>query len=148
MEPQDRWQLNSWFVNNSDPEPSPARFVVRGVSDHTVRPSIFCPSTGEGLWFNGVVPERSTLVIDRDGRIVATQRGESINALWVVASFGILIGGLVAPNLLGAGFVVVQAVAVAAFAALQLDARVGHIARVAILPRRVGPKHMTEPPPS
>ncbi len=67
VEPQDRWQLNSWIVNNSDPEPSPARFVVRGVSDHTVRPSLFCPSTGEGFWFNGVVPERSTLVIDRDG---------------------------------------------------------------------------------
>jgi len=66
VEPQDRWQLNSWVATNSDPEPAPVRFAIRGVSDHTVRPSIFCPGTGEGFWFNGVVPEGRTLVIDRN----------------------------------------------------------------------------------
>ncbi|GAA4109342.1 hypothetical protein ACFFTN_01945 [Aminobacter aganoensis] len=42
-----------------------------------------------------------------------------INALWVVASFGLLISGLVAPNALGIAFVVAQALAVAVFAELQ-----------------------------
>jgi hypothetical protein len=32
----------------------------------------------------------------------------AVNVLWVVASFGILIAGMVAPNLLGAGFVIVR----------------------------------------
>jgi hypothetical protein len=66
VEPSECWQLNSWIAQNTNPEPVPARFVLQGVSDHTVRPSIFCPATGEGLWFNGVVPEASTLVIDRE----------------------------------------------------------------------------------
>jgi len=42
-----------------------------------------------------------------------------INALWVAASLGLLVSGLVSPNLLGIAFVVVQAVAVALFAELQ-----------------------------
>lgn len=44
----------------------------------------------------------------------------AVNALWVAASFGILVAGLVSPNLLGAAFIIVQAVAVAGFAVLQL----------------------------
>lgn len=44
----------------------------------------------------------------------------AVNALWVAASFGILLAGFVSPNLLGAAFIVVQAVAVAGFAVLQL----------------------------
>lgn len=44
----------------------------------------------------------------------------AVNALWVAASLGILVAGLVSPNLLGAAFIVVQAVAVAGFAVLQL----------------------------
>ena len=43
-----------------------------------------------------------------------------INGLWVAASFGTLLSGAVAPNLLGAAFVVVQALAVAALGVLQL----------------------------
>lgn len=42
-----------------------------------------------------------------------------INALWVAASFGILVGGLVSPNMLGIAFVTVQAMAVAAIATVQ-----------------------------
>lgn len=42
-----------------------------------------------------------------------------INVLWVAASFGILVAGLVEPNLLGMAFVAAQALAVALFAALQ-----------------------------
>lgn len=43
-----------------------------------------------------------------------------INALWVAASLGIVVGGFVEPNLLGTAFVVAQALAVAGFAILQL----------------------------
>ena len=43
-----------------------------------------------------------------------------INALWVIASFGVLLSGAVAPNALGYAFVVAQALAVALLAELQL----------------------------
>lgn len=66
VEPSERWQLNSWIAENTNPDPVPARFLIRGVSDHTVRPSVFCPTTGEGLWFDGVVPEGKTLIIGQD----------------------------------------------------------------------------------
>ncbi|MEO3998583.1 hypothetical protein [Mesorhizobium sp. CAU 1732] len=42
-----------------------------------------------------------------------------INALWVVASFGLLVSGLIQPNMLGTAFIVAQALAVALFAVLQ-----------------------------
>lgn len=42
-----------------------------------------------------------------------------INALWVVASFALLLSGLVSPNLLGIAFVSAQAITVALFAELQ-----------------------------
>ncbi len=42
-----------------------------------------------------------------------------INALWVAASFGVLFSGAVAPNALGYGFVIAQALAVAVLAELQ-----------------------------
>lgn len=42
-----------------------------------------------------------------------------INALWVIGSFGLLVSGLVAPNLLGIAFVTAQALTVAVFAELQ-----------------------------
>ena len=44
----------------------------------------------------------------------------AINALWVAASFGLLVSGAVAPTLLGYAFVIAQALAVAVLAALQL----------------------------
>lgn len=43
----------------------------------------------------------------------------AINALWVVASFGLLVSGVVSPNLLGIAFASAQAIAVALFAELQ-----------------------------
>jgi hypothetical protein len=43
----------------------------------------------------------------------------AINALWVVASFGLLASGAIAPNILGIAFVAAQAVAVALLAELQ-----------------------------
>ena len=44
----------------------------------------------------------------------------AINVLWVTASFGIMLGGFVQPNLLGALFITAQALAVALFAVLQI----------------------------
>lgn len=44
----------------------------------------------------------------------------AINALWVAASFGIMVAGLVQPSLLGVLFVTAQALTVALFVALQL----------------------------
>jgi hypothetical protein len=46
----------------------------------------------------------------------------AINALWVVASFGLLVSGAVSPNLFGIAFVAAQALAVALFAELQFVA--------------------------
>jgi hypothetical protein len=43
----------------------------------------------------------------------------ALNALWVAASFGLIVSGLVEPTALGVAFVVVQALAVALFAVLQ-----------------------------
>jgi hypothetical protein len=43
----------------------------------------------------------------------------AINVLWVVASFGLLFSGAVAPSLLGYAFVIAQALTVALLAELQ-----------------------------
>jgi hypothetical protein len=43
-----------------------------------------------------------------------------LNIVWVIASFGLLVSGLVAPNLFGLAFVAAQATVVAVFAQLQL----------------------------
>lgn len=61
--------------------------------------------------------------------IAVARRGEAsrlvlidivaINALWVAASFGLLVSGAVAPTLLGYAFVIAQALAVASLAGLQ-----------------------------
>ncbi|MRX33364.1 hypothetical protein [Aminobacter sp. MDW-2] len=64
-----------------------------------------------------VVIARSTLV----SRLVMIDI-IAINVLWVVASFGLLVSGVVAPNALGIAFVVAQALAVAVFAELQVIA--------------------------
>ena len=65
VEPAERWQLNSWSVENVSPAAAPLRLLIEGVSDHTVMPSVFCPSTGEGILFNGFIPEGRQLVIDQ-----------------------------------------------------------------------------------
>lgn len=64
-----------------------------------------------------VVIARSTLV----SRLVMIDI-IAINVLWVVASFGLLVSGVVAPNALGIAFVVAQSLAVAVFAELQVIA--------------------------
>ena len=44
----------------------------------------------------------------------------ALNVLWVLGSVGLLVGGFVAPTLLGSVFVIVQAVAVGVLAELQI----------------------------
>ncbi len=44
------------------------------------------------------------------------------NAVWALASFGLLVSGMVAPTLLGYAFVIAQAVVVAVFGELQYTA--------------------------
>jgi hypothetical protein len=44
----------------------------------------------------------------------------AINALWVLGSAGLLVGGFVAPTMLGTAFVIAQALAVGVFAQLQV----------------------------
>lgn len=65
VEPAERWQLNSWILENVSPVPAPLRLLIEGVSDHTVMPSVFCPDTGEGIVFNGFIPAGKQLVIDQ-----------------------------------------------------------------------------------
>lgn len=79
--PADRHDLDTWTVNNAAVEPARMRVVVEGVADRTVVPALFCPSAATGLWFNGVVPAGSTLMID-DGA-GATLDGRPIDD-WVV----------------------------------------------------------------
>jgi hypothetical protein len=45
-----------------------------------------------------------------------------LNVLWVVASFAVILLGVVEPNALGIAFIAAQALAVALFAALQVGA--------------------------
>lgn len=65
VEPAERYQLNSWIVENLSPAPAPVRLLIEGISDHTVMPSVFCPDTGEGIIFNGFIPDGKQLVIDQ-----------------------------------------------------------------------------------
>jgi hypothetical protein len=64
VEPAERWHLDAWAVENRNVERAPLRLLVRGVGEGTVLPSVFSPTAGEGLVFNGVVPDGMTLVID------------------------------------------------------------------------------------
>ncbi len=61
----ERWPMDFWAVENENFENSHVRLVIQGVEDRTVLPSIFCPDTGEGVLFNGIVPDGKMLVIDK-----------------------------------------------------------------------------------
>ena len=64
VDPAERWQLNSWPAENRNAGPAPLRLIIEGVSDHTVLPSVFCAETGEGVFFNGFIPDGRKLVVD------------------------------------------------------------------------------------
>lgn len=62
-EPAARRPMSWWTITNDNVQPSPVTVSIRGVAERTVRPHIFCPDTGEGLLFNGIVPEGKTLLL-------------------------------------------------------------------------------------
>jgi hypothetical protein len=64
VDPALRYPLTPWTAENDSIEPAPVRFVIQGVEDRTVMPSIFCAETQEGVIFNGTIPDAQTLVID------------------------------------------------------------------------------------
>lgn len=64
VDPAERWQLNSWPAENRNTGLAPLRIIIEGVSDHTVLPSVFCAETGEGVFFNGFVPDGKKLIVD------------------------------------------------------------------------------------
>ena len=89
VEPVERWQMNSWSAENKNVEASELKFVIQGVGDHTVLPSVFCPSTGEGLLFNGIVPDGKTLVVDlANGALLDEQPADE----WIVSFKGGIFG--------------------------------------------------------
>jgi hypothetical protein len=63
-EPTTRWPLTFWTIENHSADPSPVTLSIQGMDDRTVVPTIFCPDTGEGIVFAGVVPDGKTLLID------------------------------------------------------------------------------------
>ncbi|CAB1078034.1 hypothetical protein JY97_14250 [Alkalispirochaeta odontotermitis] len=61
----DRWPPLFWTINNeSMMTNAPVKIVLKGHGDRTVLPYIYCPKSKEGLLFNGVIPDGSTLIID------------------------------------------------------------------------------------
>lgn len=76
------------------------------------------------LFWSGAALVPFVLMVLAVSRRQAVSRGMlleiiAINAAWVIASFGLLVSGFIAPNLLGIAFVSAQAIAVALFAELQ-----------------------------
>src|SRR5512145_187085 len=64
LEPVARWPLDWWTITNQNLSASPVSLSIQAVGERTVRPSVFCPDTGESILFNGMIPEGKTLVID------------------------------------------------------------------------------------
>jgi len=61
-----RTPRDAWQVSGDNVDSSPARIVIDGIDDRAVLPSVFCPLTGEGVTFYGVIPAGSRLVIDAE----------------------------------------------------------------------------------
>ncbi len=62
----DRYPLDEWLVSGENVEPAPARITIVGIGDRAVLPTVFSPSTGEGIRFYGVIPAGSRLTIDAE----------------------------------------------------------------------------------
>ncbi len=76
------------------------------------------------LFWSGAALVPFVLMVLAVSRRQAVSRGMlleiiAVNAAWVIASFGLLVSGFIAPNLLGIAFVSAQAIAVALSAELQ-----------------------------
>lgn len=63
----ERWPPQSWTINNESMSGvAPLSFVIQGMGNRTVMPSLYCPQTRKGILFNGIVPDGSTLLIDKE----------------------------------------------------------------------------------
>lgn len=67
VDPEPRWNLNAWYTESKNSEPSRALISIQGTGDRTVIPSIFCPDAEEGILFFGRIPDGATLLIDESG---------------------------------------------------------------------------------
>jgi hypothetical protein len=63
-EPTARYPMSSWRLKNDNVESTRVRVVIEGIGQRAVLPRVFCPSTGEGITFYGIVPDGKRLVID------------------------------------------------------------------------------------
>ena len=60
----ERYPVHSWGVRAASVEPTLSRIVIEGIGDRAVLPCVYCAATGEGIAFNGVIPDGKTLVVD------------------------------------------------------------------------------------
>jgi hypothetical protein len=60
----ERRPMDHWSQTNSSAEPAELILTVTGIGDRTVCPGVFSPTSGEGIEFNGVVPNGKTLRIE------------------------------------------------------------------------------------
>lgn len=66
VEAAEHYPLDAWLTSSENVEPVPSRITIEGIGDRTVMPTVFCPSTGEGVQFYGNIPAGSRLVIDAE----------------------------------------------------------------------------------
>lgn len=81
VEAVERYTGDVWPTVNETPDPAPLAVVIRGIGDRTVRPSLYCPANGQGVMFDGVVPDGASLIMDETGQ--ARLDGEVVNQ-WVL----------------------------------------------------------------
>jgi len=67
LDPTARWPLDTWAIDNRNVEPARITFLLRGVGERTVRPGLFSPDMAEGILFDGIVPDGTTLLLDSTG---------------------------------------------------------------------------------
>jgi hypothetical protein len=67
IEPAWRWSMDSWPLDNKNITDSRIKLMIRGVQDRTILPALFCPATGEGIMFYGIIPDGKMLVFDETG---------------------------------------------------------------------------------
>jgi hypothetical protein len=63
VDPTARWPLDTWAVDNQNVTSAPLAFLVRGVGERTVRPSLFSADLAEGILFDGIVPDGASLLV-------------------------------------------------------------------------------------
>ena len=79
--------MDAWTVTNKSPENAAIRIVIKGVSDRTVRPTVFCPFSEDSIFYDGLVPDSETLVrVHQPVSILDLLETEATTHSWNVAS--------------------------------------------------------------